>query len=111
MCGSTLRVPYDFIFAPETGELEGFQLDLVQGTHLPLAPNADGRLPCERLGLQLGLWGGTSAVSVGRGCASMRRAERRRRSPRSAPSTRRARGEAQRRVAELEAQVRALQKG
>ncbi len=55
-----VRVPEYFLFDPDSGELLGYRLGLSAGrvAYQPIAQNAAGRLPCERLGLDLGLWEG-----------------------------------------------------
>jgi Uma2 family endonuclease len=49
------RTPEYFLFDPHSGELTGFRL--VGGHYQPIAPDADGRLDCDQLGLRLGVLG------------------------------------------------------
>lgn len=51
------RVPAYFIFDPDTGQLEGYRL--VVGRFHEIAPDADGLLACEPLGLSLGVRDGS----------------------------------------------------
>ncbi|MCB9536935.1 MAG: Uma2 family endonuclease [Myxococcales bacterium] len=53
--GQSLRVPHDFLFDPLTGHLDGFDLSLGKLDYVPLQPDPDGRLRCERLDLSLGV--------------------------------------------------------
>jgi Uma2 family endonuclease len=53
------RTPDYFVFDPfDPNSLQGWHLDLNEG-YQPLAPNEQGRLWCQRLGLWLGTWSGT----------------------------------------------------
>jgi Uma2 family endonuclease len=52
----TFRTPEYFLYEPETEKLEGFRLN--GSTYQPLAPNAQGRLWSEQLGLEFGHWHG-----------------------------------------------------
>jgi Uma2 family endonuclease len=54
---SVLRVPEYFWYDPFTQELAGFVLR--NGRYEPIAPNASGRLPSRALGLELGIRTGT----------------------------------------------------
>jgi Uma2 family endonuclease len=54
----TLRVPYYFIFDPESGTFEGFRLDPETSRYVEIAPDESGRMACERLGLEVGVWHG-----------------------------------------------------
>jgi hypothetical protein len=49
-----LRVGEYFLFDPFSGVLEGYELDILHDTYRPKAPDAQGRLRCERLELSLG---------------------------------------------------------
>ncbi len=49
-----LRVPYYFIFDPESGRLDGFDLRLAAPEYVALRPDAHGRLRCGCLDLDLG---------------------------------------------------------
>lgn len=50
-----LRVPVYVLFDPFDGRLEGYALDAVHKRYRPLEPLPNGDLPCEPLGLALGL--------------------------------------------------------
>lgn len=50
------RTPEYFLYERDTAKLEGFRLK--RDTYQPLAPNAQGRLVSEQLGLELGEWHG-----------------------------------------------------
>jgi Uma2 family endonuclease len=56
-----LRTAFYAIYDPWTGVLEAFELDGVHRRYVPIAPEADGRVRCEPLGLSLGVWRGTHA--------------------------------------------------
>jgi Uma2 family endonuclease len=53
------RTPEYFLYEPDTLKLEGFRL--AGGAYRPLAPDGQGRLWSEQLGLSLGLWRGVAA--------------------------------------------------
>jgi Uma2 family endonuclease len=59
-----LKVPSYFIFQPETGELEGYQL-VAAGHYEPQDANSDGRYWIESLGLFLGVWQGNKVDRTG----------------------------------------------
>lgn len=50
-----LRVPYYFIFDPESGQLDGFDLPPASPGYVALRPDALGRLRCDCLDLRLGV--------------------------------------------------------
>lgn len=50
------KTPEYFLFEPHVWRFEGLRLD--GGAYKPILPNAQGRLPSEVLGLELGLWKG-----------------------------------------------------
>ena len=50
------HTPEYFLYDRDTARLEGFRLK--RGTYHPLAPNAQGRLESEQLGLEFGEWHG-----------------------------------------------------
>ena len=121
--GRTLRVPYYFIHDPETGVVEGFRLEPGSTDYVPLEPTADGRLRCERLGLELGVWGGTyrgvegpwlrwhaadgALVPLPEEVADQQTARAEQQTARAEQEAA-GRRSAEARIAELEAQVRAL---
>ena len=53
-----VKVPEYFLSDPETGELLGFELDVVSGSYRPKVPNDAGRLVSLKAGLELGAWVG-----------------------------------------------------
>jgi Uma2 family endonuclease len=57
--GSVLGIPEYFIYDPDSGALDGFRLDLHQYPYVAVPPALSGRLPAERLGLELGSWQGS----------------------------------------------------
>ena len=57
--GSVLGIPEYFIYDPESGVLDGFRLDVHPYRYVPMPAVASGRLPAERLGLELGPWQGS----------------------------------------------------
>jgi len=60
-----LRVPVYVIYDPFSERLDVYQLDLVRRTYVPIEPDARGYVPCEPLGLLLGIvpgeWHGITA--------------------------------------------------
>jgi Uma2 family endonuclease len=55
----TFRTPEYFLFEPGRAVLEGFRLGAAyQAAYQEIAPNSQGRLWSERLGLEVGLWDG-----------------------------------------------------
>jgi hypothetical protein len=56
--GRIWRTPEYFLYEPETLKLEGFRL--AGGSYHPLAPDGQGRLWSEQLGVSLGLWRGVA---------------------------------------------------
>jgi len=54
-----LHVPHYYLFDPETAVLEGYQLDAVRSEYVRTKPLPNGDLPCEGLGLRVGLRRGT----------------------------------------------------
>jgi Uma2 family endonuclease len=48
-----LRVGEYFLFDPFSGELEGYELDVLHARYIKKSPGENGRLRCERLGLFL----------------------------------------------------------
>ncbi|GMV44429.1 MAG: hypothetical protein AMXMBFR64_61450 [Myxococcales bacterium] len=56
--GQRLRVPFYFIFDPDSGEFEGYRLDQSRMEYTPIEPDNEGRLPCDRVDLDLGVWHG-----------------------------------------------------
>ena len=54
----TFRTPEYFLYEPTRFRLDGLRLSGRSDTYRPIAPNAQGRLWSERLGLELGLWRG-----------------------------------------------------
>jgi len=53
------RTPEYYLYEPETRKLEGFRL--AGDSYQPIAPNSMGRLWCEQLGVELGLWEGVAS--------------------------------------------------
>ncbi|GMV43179.1 MAG: hypothetical protein AMXMBFR64_48950 [Myxococcales bacterium] len=122
--GQRLRVPFYFIFDPDTGELDGYRLDLSRMEYVPLEPTPEGRLPCDRLGLDLGLWDGIHRNTPGPWLrfytrdgvllpspeeALVQEATRAQQEATRAQQEAAARHLAEARIAELEAKLRALQ--
>jgi Uma2 family endonuclease len=54
----TFHTPEYFLYEPATFRLDGLRLAARSRAYQPIAPNAQGRLWSERLGLELGLWRG-----------------------------------------------------
>ncbi len=53
--GSVLRVPEYFLFDPLIGTLEGYRLEVGSGRYARVAPDETGQVPCQQLGLRLGV--------------------------------------------------------
>lgn len=51
--GRSLKVGEYFLFDPFSGVFEGYELDPLQGSYAPKAPDPQGRLRCTQLGLFL----------------------------------------------------------